>query len=292
MIDKQKSLMPTITAIVCDQGTERPHSGEYNEFVEDGTYLCRRCGWALFRAVDQFSTRCGWPSFDAAIPDRVLSRPDWDEQRIEICCARCDAHLGHVFTGEYLTPKNRRYCVNSVALDFVANTQVDDTQEAIVAGGCFWGVEYLMCLCPGVLAVNVGYMGGDCASPAYAEVCQGLTGHYEVTRVIFDPQMTSYSQVLQYFFEIHDPTQVNGQGPDHGPSYQSAVFCYDQQQTKEANALINRLKKNQYAVVTKVLPMAIFWPAEDEHQHYYSRRHQKPTCHQRVERFRLIRSTE
>ena len=137
MTDKIASLTPPACEVICDQGTELPHSGVYNEFIEHGTYLCRRCGWALFRAEAQFTTRCGWASFDAAIPDRVCSRPDWDEQRIEICCARCDAHLGHVFTGEYLTPKNRRYCVNSLSLDFVSNSTVEDTGEAIVAGCCF-----------------------------------------------------------------------------------------------------------------------------------------------------------
>ncbi|OYV54628.1 MAG: peptide-methionine (S)-S-oxide reductase [Legionella sp. 21-45-4] len=286
LIDKLASLTPAVKRIMCDKGTEHPFAGAYNEVLTEGTYLCRRCGLALFRANSQFTAGCGWPSFDAGIADAVAESPDEDGLRTEIHCRRCAGHLGHVFVGELLTLQNRRYCVNSLAIDFVEDNEVVDTEEALVAGGRFWGVDYFLSKLPGVLKVEVGYTGGHVDNPSYHAVCQDNTGHYEAVRIIFDCNKVTYHAVLTRFFEIHDPTQARGQGPDIGQQYQSAVFYYNDAQHVVATALIAALSKRGYAVATKVIPVSIFWIAEASHQHYYESHHKLPYCHQPVERFK------
>lgn len=284
-LDKTASLTPQAKRIICDKATEYPNTGAYNQVMTHGTYLCRRCGLALFRGSSQFSAGCGWPSFDEDIVQAVRQVPDRDGQRMEILCARCDAHLGHVFSGEYFTPNNLRHCVNSASIDFVADSQVLDTEEAIIAGGCFWGVDHFLKLIPGVLRVEVGYTGGRTSEPSYEQICQGTTGHYEAVRVLFDKDKTDYQQILKRFFEIHDPTQKNGQGPDLGPQYQSAVFYYNQEQLAEAETLVQLLRKRGYQVATQLLAVQTFWPAEDYHQDYYGKHRKAPYCHQPVNRF-------
>lgn len=283
-LDKTASLMPNTRNVICNKATERPtHS---NIAASEGSYLCRRCGLALFRGNSQFSASCGWPSFDDNIVSTISEVPDNDGVRTEICCMRCDGHLGHVFTGEYFTPKNKRFCVNACAIDFVADSAVVDTNEAILAGGCFWGVEYYMKQLPGVLMVESGYSGGRIDNPSYQQICDGNSGHMEVVRVIFDVAKTTYRDVLKQFFETHDPTQQNGQGPDIGEQYQSAVFYHNDEQRAIADALIMELASYGYQVVTSVRAADIFWPAEDYHQNYYAKHHKTPYCHRFVKRFR------
>ncbi|WP_031566914.1 bifunctional methionine sulfoxide reductase B/A protein [Legionella wadsworthii] len=284
-LDKTASLTPLAKRVICDKATEYPHTGVYNSIKQEGTYLCRRCGFALFRGSSQFSSGCGWPSFDDNIVHAVKQIPDSDGRRTEILCLRCSAHLGHVFTGEYFTQKNLRHCVNSASIDFVADSTVLDTEEAIMAGGGFWGVDHYLKQVPGVLRVEAGYTGGVVSDPSYDQVCQGNTGHYEAVRVIYDKDKTDYHQILKRFFEIHDPTQKSGQGPDIGPQYQSAVFYYNQEQLEEAETLIQMLKKKGYQVATLLLPVKTFWPAEEYHQDYYNKHQKAPYCHQPVKRF-------
>lgn len=284
-LDKSSSLTPSVKYIICDKGTEYPHSGAYNRGVCSGTYLCRRCGLALFRGESQFSSGCGWPSFDDQLETAVKTTPDNDGMRMEILCARCDGHLGHVFDGEQFTHKNRRHCVNSASLDFVADTHVVDTGEAIVAGGCFWGVEHYLQALPGVLAVESGYTGGHTVEPTYDEVCKGRSGHYEAVRIIYDSSKTNYQQIIKRFFEIHDPTQSAGQGPDIGSRYQSAIFYYNEEQEQAADSLMQILVKRGYPVVTRLIPASVFWPAEEYHQDYYQKHQKTLYCHQPVLRF-------
>lgn len=282
---KTRSLTPQLIRIIRDKATEYPFTGEYNDHEETGSYLCRQCGLALFRSQTKFHSGCGWPSFDEEIANAVKREPDADGMRTEILCARCNAHLGHVFQGEKLTAKNIRHCVNSASLDFVPDLQVADTEEAIFAGGCFWGVESLFKKLPGVLKTEVGYTGGHKDNPTYQEVCEGNTGHVEAIRVVFDLQKTSYTDVAKYFFEIHDPTQANGQGPDLGEQYLSIIFYFDEKQKHIAETLIAELKQNGLSVATRVLPVETFWPAENYHQDYYTKTGKHPYCHHYVKRF-------
>lgn len=252
MITKTASLTDLVLSVVKSKGTEQPYSGEYDDFGESGTYLCRQCGLPLFRSQTKFHSGCGWPSFDEEMKNAVLTELDADGRRQEIVCARCHAHLGHVFSGEGFTAKNTRHCVNSLSLDFVADLSVTDTEEAIFAAGCFWGVEYYLQKLPGVLKTEVGYIGGHQKNPTYQDVCNGNTGHYEALRVVYDPAKITYEQLTKYFFEIHDPTQTNGQGPDLGTQYLSAIFYYDEVQKEIAVKLIKQLEGTR-PMMTKLL---------------------------------------
>lgn len=150
---------------------------------------------------------------------------------------------------------------------------------AIVAGGCFWGVEYYFKRMDGVTTTSVGYIGGHQDNPNYLDVCSHNTGHLEALKIEFDPAKTDYQSVLKLFFEIHDSTQANGQGPDIGPQYLSAIFYLDDEQKQEAEQVIGLLKDNGINPVTKLLPVTTFWPAEDYHQNYYEKQQKQPYCH-------------
>lgn len=285
MTFKQHSLTPDILKIVRDKATEHPNTGEYNELDQAGTYLCRQCGLALFRSQTKFHSACGWPSFDQERVDAVKQQPDLDGHRLEIVCARCNAHLGHVFQGEGFTAKNTRHCVNSLSLDFVTDLTVSDTEEAIFAAGCFWGVEYYLQKLAGVLKTEVGYSGGYTQYPTYDEICRGQTGHVEAIRVLYDPTKITYEKLTKYFFEIHDPTQTTGQGPDLGQQYLSVIFYYDAIQKKIAQSLIAELEQQGLQIATQILAVSIFWQAENYHQDYYSKTGKNPYCHRYVQRF-------
>ena len=286
-----KKLTPEEENVIVNKGTERPYSGKYESFTGKGTYVCKRCGAPLYRSEDKFDAGCGWPSFDDEIPGAVKKQTDADGIRTEILCARCGAHLGHLFKGEGLTPKNTRHCVNSISMDFIPATsqtavkQQSATDTAIFAGGCFWGVEYYMMKIKGVISTTVGYTGGHTENPTYEQVCAGNTGHYEAIEVVFDPSKTTYEDVATLFFEIHDPTQWNHQGPDRGEQYRSAVFYRNQNQKDITEKLISILKKKGYNVVTEVKPAGKFWKAEDYHQDYYNHKGSEPYCHGFVQRF-------
>ena len=156
---------------------------------------------------------------------------------------------------------------------------------AYFAGGCFWGVEHYLEGLPGVIDVESGYMGGHVESPTYEEVSSQTSGHLETVKVRYDPARVSYEAVAKLFFEIHDPTQADGQGPDIGPEYRSAVFYNDATEKKIAESLIDRLEQRGYAVVTLLEPAQQFWTAEAYHQNYYAKTGKQPYCHVRVDRF-------
>lgn len=282
---KSASFTDLQNAVILHQSTEAPFSGGYNEVEIEGSYLCRNCGVALFRASNKFESSCGWPSFDANIANAVKQVPDADGRRTEIICSNCSGHLGHVFHGEQFTPLNTRHCVNAASLDFVRDTQVLETEEIILAAGCFWGVEYYLQKLDGVLLTQVGYCGGELKNPTYKQVCSKLTGHLEVVRVIFDRKRIDLESVLKRFFEIHDPEQTDGQGPDIGSQYLSAVFYYDQQQKNVAEHVVSLLTAKNYKVATQLLPMKTFWIAEEYHRDYYNQQGSLPYCHGFTKRF-------
>jgi peptide methionine sulfoxide reductase msrA/msrB len=274
-----KKLTPEEEKVIVKKGTEMPFSGKYYKFSEEGTYTCKRCGASLYHSSDKFDSDCGWPSFDDAIPGAVKRTLDADGSRTEITCANCGAHLGHVFEGERITDKNTRYCVNSISMNFVPIKQEAKTENAYFAGGCFWGTEYLLKDIAGVISTRVGYMGGHTSNPTYQQVCGGNTGHAETVEIVFDPTKTDYEKLAKFFFEIHDPTQVDRQGPDIGDQYRSVVFYTDNNQKEIALKLIDILKGKGYKVVTEVAKADTFWEAEKYHQDYYEYTGKKPYCH-------------
>lgn len=272
----------TLTAferhVIEDKGTEPPFSGRYTFSDAAGVYVCKRCQTPLYRSDHKFQSECGWPSFDDEIPGAVKRVADADGRRTEILCRACDAHLGHVFSGEYLTPKNLRHCVNSVSLDFLASEAVP-AEKAVLASGCFWGTEYYLGRLPGVLKTTVGYTGGHVDHPTYEQVCGKRTGHYEAVEVEFDPTKVSFERILKFFFETHDFSQENGQGPDIGPQYRSAVFAQSDQQRRVSEAVVAELRGMGRKVATELKPQAVFWPAEGYHQNYYEAKGSSPYCH-------------
>lgn len=311
-----KELTPEEKRVIVDKGTEMPFTGEYYNFHGNGLYVCRRCDAPLYRSSDKFDSGCGWPSFDDEIDGAVKRTTDADGFRTEITCANCGGHLGHVFLGEHFTEKDTRHCVNSISLKFVPmdevtpemakaagiDVQMTAAQEAMpaqatvadarpatdtayFAGGCFWGTEYMLEHLDGVKDVRSGYMGGHVKNPTYEQVCSGTTGHAETIEVVFDPSQTDFETVAKYFFEIHDPTQKNRQGPDVGYQYRSAVFYKSEKQKEITEKLIGILKGKGYDVVTEVAPAGEFWPAEGYHQDYYDNHHKQPYCHVYEKRF-------
>ena len=273
-MNRFRVLTPEEERVIIGKGTEMPFTGKYENHFKSGAYLCRQCETALYLSSSKFHSGCGWPSFDDAIPGAVKQTPDADGRRIEITCNHCGGHLGHVFTGEGFTPKDTRHCVNSVSLDFV------ETDTAYFASGCFWGTEYYFEKADGVITTDVGYMGGTVKNPTYKQVCTGETGHLEVTQVIFNPEKTSYEALVKLFFETHNFSQTDGQGPDIGSQYLSAIFTTDAAQLEMANKYKKLLMQKGYFVATELREAnSPFWRAEEYHQNYYTHKNGTPYCH-------------
>lgn len=270
--------------VIVHKATERPYTGEYLNNVREGTYVCKRCDAPLYNSSDKFDADCGWPSFDDEIKGSVKRIVDADGSRTEILCNNCDAHLGHVFLGEQFTDKNTRHCVNSISLKFVpkkdeVTANKEGLEKAYFASGCFWGTEYYFMKASGVNETSVGYMGGHKDNPTYKEVSTGTTGHLETTEVVYDPSKTTYGDMVRLFFETHDFTQTNGQGPDIGPQYLSCIFYNDDEEKAIAEKYMNLLKDMGYKVATMLKPAPKFWKAEDYHQQYYEHKGSTPYCH-------------
>jgi peptide-methionine (S)-S-oxide reductase len=153
-------------------------------------------------------------------------------------------------------------------------------EQATFGAGCFWGVEYVFRRVPGVTDVQSGYSGGITQNPSYEEVCSHTTGHAEVAQVTFDPERVSYEQLLEVFWAMHDPTQVDRQGPDIGDQYRSVIFTHSEEQRSAAEASLQRAQgRFKKPIATKIEPLTAFYPAEDYHQAYYEKNGHQPYCH-------------
>ena len=272
----KEALAPEQYQVLRQGRTERPFTGRYNDFWENGLYVCAGCGTPLFRSESKYDHDTGWPSFTAPVDEKNIAYKDDFSlliKRVEVRCAACGAHLGHVFD-DGPAPTFLHYCINSAAMNFLpaeetqgehpgeasgpvrpgpagkdnsgpAGMDAARPETATFAAGCFWGVEDKLGKVPGVLSTVVGYTGGKTASPSYEDVCTGKTGHAEAVQLTYDPAAVSYEQLLGQFFSIHDPTQVNRQGPDRGSQYRSAIFYHDQKQKEAAEKAMAELRASK-----------------------------------------------
>ncbi len=158
-------------------------------------------------------------------------------------------------------------------------------EKAIFACGCFWGTQHQFDRAKGVVRTTVGYIGGKEENPTYAEVKAHATGHAEAVLVEYDAEQTSYINLCKLFFEIHDPAQTDGIGPDLGPQYRSEIFYLNEEQLKESEEVIEILRQKGYEVNTKLTPATTFWEGEEYHQKYYDKTGGEPYCHIRVKKF-------
>jgi peptide methionine sulfoxide reductase msrA/msrB len=274
-------------------GTEPAGCGTLLDNKKQGVYACVVCGLPLFSSDHKFNSGTGWPSFYREFdPEHVSRKSDtaYGMVRTEINCARCGAHLGHVFE-DGPKPTGERHCLNSASLKFYDKgaemppesrpmstgkaAASGKTETAYFAGGCFWGVEHYFQQGPGVIDAVSGYMQGGADKPTYKQVCSGDTGHAETVKVIYDPSQISYRRLLEAFFVMHDPTELNRQGPDSGSQYRSGVWYASDDQKREAEKYIKELAESgRYGdrkIVTQVEKAQTFFSAEDYHQDYIAK---------------------
>jgi peptide methionine sulfoxide reductase msrA/msrB len=306
--DLRARLTPEQYQVTQQCGTEPPFRNAFWDHHEPGLYVDVVSGEPLFASSDKFDSGTGWPSFARPVAANVVAKRDGSHGmvRTEVRSRAGDSHLGHLFDDGPRDRGGQRYCINSASLRFVpaakleaegygqfvalvspppspAPEQAPEREVAVLAGGCFWGMQDLLRKIPGVLETEAGYTGGWHPNPRYHDTHDSASGHAESVRVVFDPRRLTYEELLErWFFRMHDPTTPDRQGNDRGTQYRSAIFFADERQRATAEAVTARVQASGRwpgTIVTQIAPAAAWFRAEPEHQDYLERNPGGYSCH-------------